>query len=150
MVKESIVLGHRVSDNGIEVDKAKIETIEKLPSLTSVNGRRSFLGHARFYRRFIKGFSTRKKPLSSLLMHGVPIIFDEKCITAFTMLKDKLISAPIMIALDWELPFKLMCDASDYPIREVMGQQKNRVFHAIYYASKTLNEEQMNYATTKN
>ena len=100
MVKEGILLGHRVSDNGIEVDKVKIETTEKLPSPTLVKGIRSFLGHAGFCRRFIKDFSTIAKPLSSLLMHGVPFFFDEKCMTTFTTLKDKLTSKPIVIAPD--------------------------------------------------
>ena len=68
MVKEGIVLGHTVFGNGIEVDKVKIETIEKLPPLTSVKGIRSFLGHACFYRRFIKDFSIIAKPISSLLI----------------------------------------------------------------------------------
>ena len=121
MVKEGIVLGHRVSGNGIEVDKAKIETIEKLPPLTSMKGIRSFLGHVGFYRRFIKDFSTITKPLSSLLMHRVPFFFDENCMTAFTTLKDKRTSTPIVIALDWELPFELMCDASDYEDGAVLG-----------------------------
>ena len=57
MVKEGIVLGHWISERGIEVDKAKIETIEKLPPPSSVKGIWSFLGHAGFYRRFIKDFS---------------------------------------------------------------------------------------------
>ena len=100
MVKKGIVLRHRVSDNGIQVDKAKIETIEKLPPPTSVKGIRSFLGHVGFYKRFIKDFSTIEKPLSSLLMHGVPFFFDEKCMTPFTMLKDKLTSTLIVIAPD--------------------------------------------------
>ena len=100
MVKESIILGHRVSDNGIEVGKAKIETIENFPHLTSVKGIRSFLGHAGFYRRFIKDFSKITKPLSILSMHGVPFHFDEKCMTASTTLKDKLTLVPIVLALN--------------------------------------------------
>ena len=68
MVKEGIVLGHRVFGNGIEVDKVKIETIEKLPTPTSMKGIRSFLGHACFYRRFIKDFSIIAKPISNLLI----------------------------------------------------------------------------------
>ena len=69
----------RVFGKGIEVDKVKIETIKKLPPLTSMKGIRSFLGHAGFCRRFITDFSTILKPLSNLLMHGVPFCFDEKC-----------------------------------------------------------------------
>ena len=68
MVREGIVLGHRVFGRGIEVDRAKIEIIEKLPPPTSVKGVRIFLGHAGFYRRFIQDFSKVSKPLSNLLM----------------------------------------------------------------------------------
>ena len=81
-----------------------------------MKGIKSFLGHVGFYRRFIKDFSIISKPFSSLLMHGVPFFFDEKYITAFTTLKDKLTSTPIVIAPDWELPFELMCEASDYVV----------------------------------
>ena len=72
MVKEDIVLGHRVFENGFEVDKEKVETNEKLPLPTSVKGIRSFLGHVGIYSRFIKDFSTIEKPLSSLLMWCEP------------------------------------------------------------------------------
>ena len=67
MVKEGIVLGHKISGKGIEVDKAKIEAIEKLPPPRDVKGIRSFLGHAGFYRRFIKNFSKVSRPLTNLL-----------------------------------------------------------------------------------
>ena len=70
MVKEGIVLGHWISERGIEVDKAKIETIEKLPPPSSVKGIRSFLGHEGFYKRSIKDFSKIAKPLSNLLVQG--------------------------------------------------------------------------------
>ena len=65
-------------------------------------------------------------------------------------MKEKLISAPIIVAPEWELPFELMCDASDYAIGAVLGQRKGKCFHAIYYASRTLNEAQRNYVTTEN
>ena len=149
MVQEGIVLGHRISARGIEVDKAKIEAIEKLPPPSSVKGIRSFLGHAGFYRRFIKDFSQIAKPLSNLLVQGIPFEFDSQCLKAFTVLKDKLISAPIVVAPDWSFPFELMCDASDYAIGAVLGQKREKIFQVIYYASRTLNDAQLNYATTE-
>ena len=149
MVQEGIVLGHRISARGIEVDKAKIEAIEKLPPPCSVKGIRSFLGHAGFYRRFIKDFSQIAKPLSNLLVQGIPFEFDSQCLKAFTVLKDKLISALIVVAPDWSFPFELMCDASDYAIGAVLGQKREKIFQVIYYASRTLNDAQLNYATTE-
>lgn len=149
MVREGIVLGHRVSNKGIEVDKAKIETIEKLPPPTSVKGIRSFLGHAGFYRRFIKDFSKIANPLCGLLEKDTPFVFDDACLKAFHELKNRLISAPIVVAPDWSMPFELMCDASDYAVGAVLGQRRNRIFRAIYYASKTLNDAQINYTTTE-
>ena len=119
--KEGIVLGHRISERGIEVDKAKIETIKKLPHLSLVKGIRSFLGHAGFYKRFIKEFSKIAKPLSNLLVQGAPFEFDNQCMQSFLFLKDKLVSAPIVVAPDWDFPFELMCDARNYVIGVVLG-----------------------------
>ena len=150
MVQEGIVLGHRIYARGIEVNKAKIEAIEKLPPPPSVKGIRSFLRHAGFYRRFIKDFSWIAKPLSSLLVQGTPFDFVEECVQAFSILKDKLVSAPIVVTLDWDLPFELMCDTSDYAIEVVLGQKRNRIFQVIHYVSRTLNDAQLNYATTEN
>ena len=149
MVQEGIVLGHRISQKGIEVDKAKIETIEKLPPPTSVKGIRSFLGHAGFYRRFIKDFSKIAKPLCNLLEKDVPFNFTKECHKAFEILKQKLVSAPIIVAPDWTLPFEVMCDASDFAVGAVLGQRKAKIFHTIYYSSRTLNEAQLNYTTTE-
>ena len=100
MVQEASVLGHRISARGIEVDKAKIEAIEKLPPPSSVKGIRSFLGHAGLYRHFIKNFSHIAKSLSNLLVQGTPFEFDAQCIRAFSVLKDKFVSAPIVVAPD--------------------------------------------------
>ena len=149
MVQEGIVLGHKISAKGIEVDKAKIEVIEKLPPPNSVRGIRSFLGHAGFYRRFIKDFSKIVKPMCELLAKDTPFSFNKDCLEAFTQLKKELISAPIVTAPDWALPFELMCDASDFAMGAVLGQRKDRKLHVIYYASRVLNDNQRNYSTTE-
>ena len=149
MVREGIVLGHKISPNGIEIDKAKVEIIEKLPSPNSIRAIRSFLGHTGFYRRFIKDFSKISKPLSNLLIKDAPFVFSNECQQAFETLKHALVNALIMVAPDWDLPFELMCDASDYALGAVLGQRKNKQFQPIYYASKTLNDTQQNYTTTE-
>ncbi|GJS50243.1 reverse transcriptase domain-containing protein [Tanacetum coccineum] len=128
MVKEGIVLGHKISKKGIKVDKAKIDVISKLPHPTTVKGIRSFLGHAGFYRRFIKDFSKISRPMTHLLEKNTPFIFSEECIQAFQTLKKKLTEAPILIAPNWDQPFELMCDASDFAIGAVLGQRIEQNF----------------------
>ncbi|CAN6720271.1 unnamed protein product [Malus baccata var. baccata] len=115
MVKQEIVLGHLISNRGIEVDKAKIDAIEKLPPPTTVKSVRSFLGHAWFYRRFIKDFSKISRPLCNLLAKDAPFVFNE----------------------------------AYYTVGAVLGQWKDRLPQVIYYASRTLNDTQLNYATTE-
>ncbi|KAD0228464.1 hypothetical protein E3N88_44576 [Mikania micrantha] len=149
MVKEGIVLGHKISRAGIEVDKAKIETISKLPPPTNVKSIRSFLGHAGFYRWFIKDFSKISRPMTQLLEKDAPFVFSEECLRAFELLKEKLVNAPILIAPDWSSPFELMCEASDFAVGAVLGQRRDKHFHPIYYASKTLNNAQEHYTTTE-
>ncbi|GJR03635.1 reverse transcriptase domain-containing protein [Tanacetum coccineum] len=136
IVKEGIVLGHKISKNGIEVDKAKVDVIAKLPHPTTVKGVWSFLGHAGFYRRFIKDFSKISLLMTHLLEKNTPFIFSDDCIQAFNTLKKKLTKAPILIVLDWDLPFELMCDASDFSIGAVLGQRLEKHFKPIHYASK--------------
>nr|GFB26804.1 reverse transcriptase domain-containing protein [Tanacetum cinerariifolium] len=116
MVKEGIVLGHKISKQGIEVDKAKVDVITKLPHPTTVKGIRSFLGHAGFYRRFIKDFLKIARPMSHLLEKDTPFLFSKECVEAFQTLKRKLTEAPILIAPDRDMPFELMCDASNFAI----------------------------------
>ncbi|CAN6712730.1 unnamed protein product [Malus baccata var. baccata] len=149
MVRQGIVLGHIVSERGIEVDKSKIDLVRYLPSPTSVREVRSFLGHAGFYRRFIKDFSKISNPLCRLLQKDVAFDFNEECEKAFNHLKEMLTSAPIIVPPDWSLPFELMCDASDYALGAVLGQRKEKRPHVIYYASRTLNDAQLNYSTTE-
>ncbi|GJV95663.1 reverse transcriptase domain-containing protein [Tanacetum coccineum] len=111
MVKEGIVLGHKISRKGIEVDKAKVDVISKLPHPTTVKGIRKIL--------------------------------------AFQTLKKKLTEAPILIAPNWDEPFEIMCDASDYAIGAVLGQRIEKHFRPIHYASKTMTEAETNYTTTE-
>ncbi|XP_038889250.1 uncharacterized mitochondrial protein AtMg00860-like [Benincasa hispida] len=114
MVKKGIVLGHKVSKDGLEVDKVKIESIEKLPPPRNVKTVRSFLGHASFYRRFVKDFSKIARPMSALLEAERTFDFDDQCLNSFKMLKDALITAPVLVALNQTKPFELMCDVSSY------------------------------------
>ncbi|GJV90033.1 reverse transcriptase domain-containing protein [Tanacetum coccineum] len=149
MVKEGIVLGHKISKSGIEVDRAKVDVIAKLPYPTSVKGVRSFLGHAGFYCRFIQDFSKIARPMTHLLEKETPFVFSKECIEAFNILKKKLTEAPILVAPDWDLPFEIMCDASDYAVGAVLGQRKTKHFQPIHYASKTMTDAQAHYTTTE-
>nr|GEW07233.1 retrovirus-related Pol polyprotein from transposon 17.6 [Tanacetum cinerariifolium] len=134
---------------GIEVDKAKIEVISKLPHPTTVKGIRCFLGHASFYRRFIKDFSKISRPMTHLLEKNAPFVFSNDCVQAFRTLKEKLTEASILIAPDWDQPFELMCDANDFVVGAVIGQIIKKHFRPIHYASKTMTEAETNYTTTK-
>ncbi|GJT44144.1 reverse transcriptase domain-containing protein [Tanacetum coccineum] len=109
MVKEEIVLGHKVSSAGLEVDKAKINLLEK----------------------------------------DTPFEFDDECQKAFELLKEKLTCAPVIVSPNWNLPFELMCDASDFAVGAVLGQKDGKFFHPIYFASKTLNPAQQKYTVTE-
>ncbi|XP_062118769.1 uncharacterized protein LOC133832440 [Humulus lupulus] len=115
MVNEGIVLGHKISKKGIEVDRAKISTIENLPPTVSVKGVRSFLGHAGFYRRFIKDFS----------------------------------KAPIVVAPKWDLPFELICDASDFTVRAVLGQRVDKLFEVSVYKNVPWFADYVNFLAAK-
>ncbi|WJZ82816.1 hypothetical protein VitviT2T_002541 [Vitis vinifera] len=98
MVPQGIILGHIISSQGIEMDKAKFELIVKLPSPTTVKGVRQFLGHAGFYRRFIKDFSKLARPLCELLVKDAEFIWDDRCQWSFEELKLLLTTAPIVRA----------------------------------------------------
>nr|GEY18157.1 reverse transcriptase domain-containing protein [Tanacetum cinerariifolium] len=114
------VLGHKISKQEIEVDKAKVDVITKLPHPTTVKVIRSFLGHVGFYHRLIKDFSKIARPMTRVLEKDTPFIFFKEYVEAFQTLKRKLTEAPILIAPDWDMPFELMCDASDFAIEKKM------------------------------
>nr|GEZ49139.1 hypothetical protein [Tanacetum cinerariifolium] len=106
--REGIVLGHKILKSGIRVDRAKVDVIAKLPHSTTFKGVRSFLGHAGFYRRFIQDFLKIARPMTHLLKKETPFVFSKECIDAFNILKKKLTEAPILVVLDWNLPFELI------------------------------------------
>nr|GEV66018.1 reverse transcriptase domain-containing protein [Tanacetum cinerariifolium] len=149
MVKEGIVLGHKISKQGIEVEKAKVDVITKLPHPTTIKGIQSFLGHPGFYRRFIKDFSKIARPMTRLLKKDTPFILSKECVEAFQTLKRKLTEAPILIPPDCDMPFELMSDASDFAISAVLGQRQDKHFRPIHFASKTMTNAESNYTTTK-
>nr|GEV15665.1 hypothetical protein [Tanacetum cinerariifolium] len=107
----------------LEVDKAKIDIISKHPSPTNIKGVRSFLGHAGFYRRFINDFSKIARPLTKLFEKDTPFKFNDECQKAFEILKEKLTCALVIVSPKWNIPFKLMCDASDFAVGAVLGQK---------------------------
>nr|GEU48500.1 reverse transcriptase domain-containing protein [Tanacetum cinerariifolium] len=131
MVKEGIVLSHKISKEGIEDDKSKVNVIAKLPHPTTVKGIHSFLGHAGFYRRFIQDFSKIARPMTRLLEKDTPFFFSKECVEAFQILKRKL------------------TDACDFAIGAVLGQRQEKYFRPIHYASKTMAEAESNYTTTE-
>nr|GEV45777.1 reverse transcriptase domain-containing protein [Tanacetum cinerariifolium] len=119
MVKEGIVLGHKISKSEIEVDRAKFDVIAKLP-----------------HPNFVKEKET-------------PFIFSKECIESFNTLKKNLTEALILVSPDWDLPFEIMCDASDYAVGVVLGQRKTKHFQPIHYASKNMTDAQAHYTTTE-
>nr|GEU82748.1 reverse transcriptase domain-containing protein [Tanacetum cinerariifolium] len=124
MCREWIVLGHKILKSGIEVDRAKVDVIAKLPHPTTVKGVRSFLSHAGFYRRFIQDFSKIPRPMTHLLERETSFVFSKECVDAFDILKKKLTEAPILV-------------------------RKTKHFQPIHYASKTMTEAQIHYNTTE-
>ena len=149
MVREGVRLGHLILGKGLQVDKAKIEVIQNLPLLVTLRGLRSFLGHLGFYYKFIRDFAKVSKPLTTLLCKDKDFIIDKEGECTFEMLKLTLIEAPILQSPNWDLTFEIMCDASDYALRAILGHAIDKKPTAIWYASKTLAEAQMNYTTTE-
>ena len=124
------------------MDKAKVDAIEKMPCPKDIKGIRSFLGHAGFYRTFIKDFSKISRTLTDLLQKDIPFVFDDDCSEAFETLKKALITTPVVQPPDWNMPFEIMWDASDYAIGVVLGQRVDKKLNVIHYASKTLDSAQ--------
>ena len=116
-----------ISKKGIEVDRAKLEVFEKQIPEPTVKGIRSFLGHAGFYRRFIKYFSKISKPLFLLLQHDQTFYFNKDCKIAFQILKKTLVTTPVIITLDWSKHFEVMCDASGRQLEQSQDKERKKI-----------------------
>jgi hypothetical protein len=149
MMSEGIVLGHFISSQGIQVDPSKIQVIKNLPTPKTQTEVRSFLGHAGYYRRFIKKNSKIASPMFVLLMKNVEFKWTNSCQEAFNTLKHQLSTAPILRGPDWTLPFHISSDASDTAIGVVLGQEENHLPYAIYFISKNMTPTELNYTVTE-
>eukprot|EP00253_Pinus_taeda_P006309 PITA_06309 len=145
MMSEGIVLGHFISSQGIQVDPSKILVIQNLSVPKTQTDVRSFLGHAGYYKRFIKDFSKIAFPLFVLLMKNAEFEWTNSCQKTFEELKHQLSTAPILRGPDWNLPFHISSDASDIAIGVVLGQEENHLPYAIYFISKNMTPAELNY-----
>ena len=142
-LKEVVFLGHVVSGEGIFVDPRKIEAIVSWEQPKNVTEIRSFLGLARYYKRFVENFSLIAAPLTRLTRKGVKFDWDDKCERSFQELKDRLVTAPVLVLPMVEVGFVVFSDAS----RQGLGcvfMQNGRV---IAYASRQLKNHEVNYPT---
>lgn len=124
LMTEGIVLGHLISSKGIQVDPKKVQIIQDLPIPLTQKYFQSFLGHAGYYRRFIQNFSKIASPLFSLLAKDVVFTWTPKCQEAFETIKTKLGTNPILRGPNWELPFHIHTNASNFSMGVVLGQKE--------------------------
>jgi hypothetical protein len=131
-------LGHIVSNEGIAVDPDKVASILLLPIPEHITGVKAFLGATSYYRRHIYFYAQIAVPLTYLTKQtDAPGIWTDECSKAFNKLKKRLSKAPVLIAPNWERPFEVYVDASNFAIGSVLSQ-KNSKGHdkPIYFASR--------------
>jgi hypothetical protein len=143
LLKEIKLLGHTISKGGIAVDPDKVQEVMNWKPPTTVHQIQSFLGLARFYRRFIPDFSRIAKPMIELLKRGAKFESGQKCEDAFHTLWQHMTTAPVLAQPDNNRPFDVYCDASGTGLGCVL-MQDNRV---IAYASRALWPHEQNYPT---
>jgi len=127
-------LGHVICNKGVSTDPAKVEAVKSWPVPTNCKELRGFLGLAGYYRKFVKHFGMIAKPLTELLKKGVPFVWTQDHSVAFYTLKQSLCSAPVLALPNFEIPFAIECDASEYGIGAVLLQEG----HPLAFVSKAL------------
>lgn len=147
--REIMYLGHIISDEGIKPDPTKISAVLKIPRPTNVKKLKSYLSMANYYRNFIMGFSAVTEPLNRLLRKNVPFIWTDECEDAFLLLKEKLTSPPVLAYPDFDKPFCLTTDASDFALGAVLSQKHDEKDCVVGYGGRSLNPAERNYNTTE-
>lgn len=158
LMKKIKYLGHIVSEDGIEADPQKVEVVEKYPLPTTVHELRQALGFLGYYRRFVKDFAKIAKPLHDLLKgienksrsnKHTPVEMTPEAVSAFELLKNKLISPPILAFADYSTPFELHIDASGQGLGGILYQQQEGKLRVIAYASRGLKPSETHYPAHK-
>ncbi|OQE59201.1 hypothetical protein PENNAL_c0337G04262, partial [Penicillium nalgiovense] len=146
-VTKTKFLGFIVSTDGIAVDPEKISVVQSWKPPSTVKGVQSFLGFCNFYRRFIRGYSAISKPLHRLTRQDVPYNWSPLCEAAFQLLKEKLISAPVLRHYDPVRRTRVETDASDGVLGAVLSQyyEDDDFWHPVAFFSKTMQSAEMNY-----
>jgi hypothetical protein len=142
-------LGHVISKHGVQPDPGKISAVREFPTPTSVKELQSFLGLSNYYRRFVVGYAEIARPLTKLLRKGAVFNWDGDCVEAFEKLKDALTHSPVLAYPDFDKPFIISTDASNFAIGAVLSQETDGEEHPIAYASRQLNSAEINYTVTE-
>ena len=145
-----ILLGHIVCKQGLMVDPAKIAIIVKFPPLKSVKQLCTTLGHTGYYRKFIKGYAQITAPMEKKLKKDIKFEWTPECQESLDILKEKMVTAPILVFPDWSKEFHVHVDASSIALGIVLAQSgEGNIDHPIYFASRKLSIAEKNYTTTE-
>lgn len=142
-------LGYVVNANGLLVDPEKVDAIIRIPIPTNPTEVRRIVGMASWYRRFVPNFSTIIAPLTALTHKNTKFNWDSKCEEAFNIIKENLIKAPVLSCPDFNIPFTVQCDASDYGLGAVLSQIQDGEERVICYLSRSLTKRERFYSTTQ-
>ncbi|CAH1257446.1 GIN1 [Branchiostoma lanceolatum] len=145
LVSEVEFLGHIISGDGVRTDPKKVSAVSDWPTPRTVRQVQQFLGLANYYRRFIKDFSKKAKPLTLLTRKHARFTWTEECANAFSELKQHLVSAPILAYPDFSKPFIVDTDASDVGLGGVLSQVQDGLERVVSYYSRALKPEEQRY-----
>ena len=145
-----ILLGHIVCKQGLMVDPGKIAIIVSLPPLKSVKQLHTMLGHTRYYRKFIKGYAHITAPMEKQLKKDIKFEWTPECQESLDILKEKMVTTPILVFPDWTKEFHVHVDASSIALGIVLAQSgEGNIDHPIAFASRKLSIAENNYTTTE-